>query len=49
MNAYLVLHELGHVARFMGYKGGGFEHNDDGAVVDPNKSDISEKCLNGKI
>jgi hypothetical protein len=45
-NADTILHELGHVLRFLGFKGGDFQQNDkDDAVNQKNSELIREKCL----
>jgi hypothetical protein len=45
-NADTILHELGHVLRFLGFRGGDFQQDDkDDAVNQHNSELIRENCL----
>lgn len=45
-NADTILHELGHVLRYLGFKGGDFQQNDNDDTVNQHNSElIRQKCL----
>jgi hypothetical protein len=44
---YMLLHELGHALRFLGFEEGSFRQDDDsGSAQNDNKTDIYRECIN---